>query len=253
MEGRVRAEIVRAAVVVALGVGASFVTSAAIASQAYVKRGKVAAETANEITVKGSARIRVRSDLATWRIRVLGEGRDLRSAFEGLEAAATRVTAFLRERGFRDEEVALSAIETTTHHERDREGRETRVVSGYTLERSVSVRTPEVDRVGAAAGEVTGLLREGVPVASGTPEYLFSKAADLKVQILGEASRDARVRAEQIAANAGFRVGEVRKAQMGVIQILAPDSTEVTSYGTYDTGTRDKDVFVVVTVTFSVL
>ena len=39
---------------------------------------------------------------------------------------------------------------------------------------------------------------------------------------------------------------------MSPIQIVEPDGSDVSSGGTYDTSTVDKDVFVVVTVTFGI-
>ena len=38
--------------------------------------------------------------------------------------------------------------------------------------------------------------------------------------------------------------------RMGVLQITRPNSTDVSSYGIYDTSTIEKDVSVVVTTTF---
>jgi hypothetical protein len=39
---------------------------------------------------------------------------------------------------------------------------------------------------------------------------------------------------------------------MGVMQITAPESTEVSDYGVFDTGTIEKDVTAVVNVSFAV-
>ena len=79
---------------------------------------------------------------------------------------------------------------------------------------------------------------DGVNVASQHPEYYYTKAADLKVQLLGAATKDARARADEIAANSGSRVTEVRRAQMGIVQITQPNSTDVSAGGMYDTTTR---------------
>jgi len=72
------------------------------------------------------------------------------------------------------------------------------------------------------------------------------------IKLLGEASQDARKRADEIVKNAGGSVGEVRSAQMGVLQITEPNSTEVSGTGRYDTSTIEKDISAVVTVTFGV-
>lgn len=252
MDHVVRVQVVGGAAVVALGIVASLVTSSIVASRAYVARGRQESRSAQEITVKGSARLRVRSDLAVWTLSVRGEASDLPGAYGRLETGVERVARFLEERGFPKDAVALSAIDTTEHHERDKEGRETRRIETYTLERSFTVRSTDVDRFAAAAAEATGLLKEGVTVASGSPSYYFTKAADLKVQIMGDASQDARARADQVAARTGCRVAEVRRAHVGPVQIVPPDSVDVSSGGTYDTSTVAKDVTVVVTVTFGI-
>jgi uncharacterized protein len=249
MEYRVRVNMLGAAAVLAAGIAASVVTSTVVASRAYQSRVQQAASQGQEITVRGSARTRVRSDLGVWRIVVSGEGSELQEAFSILERGIARVQGFLSERGFTSGEIALSAIETSTFYGRDSAGRETREVSGYRLERAFTITSAGVERVSAAAGEVTQLLRENIRVASSRPAYYISNLPDLRVQIAGEASRDARQRADEIARGSGARVIAVRRAQMGVIQVTEPNSTEVAGYGIYDTRTIEKDVSVVVTLT----
>lgn len=252
MEHRVRVNILSGAVVVALGVAVSLITSTVVASRAYQSRVKQAAQAGQELTVKGSTRVRVRSDTGVWRIAVRGEGKELSAAFGVLEAGVGRVRAFLAAKGCTAPEISLAAIETTTFYTRDAQGRETREVAGHALERVFTVTSADVDRLAAAAGEVTELLREGVSVSSYRPQFYYGKATDLKIRLLGEATKDARTRADEIAAKAGCRVSEVRRAQMGVIQITEPNSTETSSGGMYDTSTIEKDVSVVVTLTLGV-
>ncbi len=70
--------------------------------------------------------------------------------------------------------------------------------------------------------------------------------------MLGEAAKDAKVRAEKIAASTGNSIGTVRSARMGVMQITAADSTEVSDAGISDTSSIDKDVTAVVNISFAV-
>ncbi len=250
MDRTVRVQIVGGAAVVALGIVASLVTSTVVLSRAYVTGAKERSRSPQEITVKGSARLRVRSDLAVWSITVKGEAEDLPSAYERLSNGVDRVTEFLSARGFAPESVAMSAIDTSTHYARDKEGNETRRVEGYTLDRVVTVKSADVDRFSAAAADATGLLKDGVVLVSGWPSYYVTKASDLKTRIVGDASADARARADQVAERTGCRVSEVRQAHVGPIQIVAPDSVDASGGGSYDTSTISKDVWVVVTVTF---
>jgi hypothetical protein len=71
------------------------------------------------------------------------------------------------------------------------------------------------------------------------------------VDILASAARDARERAKQIAESAGSRVGEARSAQMGVLQITAADSNNVSDYGENDTKSLEKDINAVVYMSFA--
>ncbi len=56
-------------------------------------------------------------------------------------------------------------------------------------------------------------------VSSSRPRFYYTKIADMKVKILGEAAKDAMTRAVEIAKNSGGSVGGVRNVQMGVLQI----------------------------------
>jgi hypothetical protein len=251
-EHRVRVDAGRAALVIALSLTVSLVASVLVASSAYRTRGRLASDAARSITVKGSSRQRVRSDLAVWRIRVQGSGKELALAYAGVEDARAKVQAFLDGARIAGAKVELSPIQTEIHYKPDRSGEPTRTVDSYEMNRTFVVTTGDVEGVAGAAGTVTDLIKDGVLVFSGVPEFTYTKLADMKVAIFGDASRDARTRAEEIARSAGSRVGEVRWAQTSPLQVMKPDSTDVSGGGTYDTQTIEKDVFAVVTLTLAV-
>lgn len=252
MEHHVRFHAVGAAVVVVLGIAASLITSTLLASRAYEARGKQGLQAVREITVRGSARVRVRSDLGEWRIEVAGDGKDLAGAFAVLAQGVERVEAFVKDRGFSPAEVTVSPISTLRNRVRDKDGRDTNQIESYTLERVILVKSQAVDRIASACGDVTALIKDNVRVTSRVPQFYFSKAADLKVRIVGEATQDARARADEMANRSGCRVADVRSVRMGVVQITQPDSIEVSSEGVYDTSTIEKDVSVVVSAIFGI-
>ncbi|MCZ6572965.1 MAG: SIMPL domain-containing protein [Planctomycetota bacterium] len=252
MEYKIRIDLLRSAGIIILGVAVSLVVSTAVAARAYRGRFEDQTRVAQTLDVKGLARKRIRSDVAVWQIVVKGEGAALRDAYDVLDRGMESVLAFLRKREFAEDAIRTGAIGTETHYARDDRGRETRKVESYSLSRTLTVTTGALERVAAAAGKVTELIKQDVLVVSQPPEYYYTRIADLKIELMGLASRDARARAEEIARNAGCTVGEVRAAHMGVLQVTRPHSTEVRSYGIYDTGTIDKDVRAVVTVTFGV-
>jgi len=251
VEYRIRTDLFRPFAVLALAGAVSLVVSVAVAASAYRGRAQDARES-RMLEVKGLAVKRVRSDIGTWYIGVRGEAQELKEAYEKLDGGFQRVRAFLAERGFPEAEVEVAAIRTDVQHRRDWKGVETHDVTGYALHRGITVTSAALDRMAAAAGEVTRFIGEGFLVDSSTPEYHFSGLAGLKIELMGLAARDARMRADQIVGNAGGRIGDLVEAQMGVLQITRPLSTETSSGGVYDTDTIEKDVRAVVTVTFRV-
>jgi len=252
MEYRVRTDLLRSAAVVALGVTVSLIAATAVAARAYRGREADTSRRRQTLAVKGLARQRIRSDIAVWEIEIKGEGAALQAAFAMLEKGRQSVRAFLRARPFDDSEVGIGAIRTETHYARDANGEQTREVAAYTLRGGLTVTSKELQRVAAAAGEVTELIRDGVLVVSQPPSYYYSRLSDLKIELLALASKDARARADAIANHTGCSVADVRDARMGVLQITPPHSTEVRSYGIYDTSTIEKDVRAVVSVTFGI-
>jgi hypothetical protein len=90
-----------------------------------------------------------------------------------------------------------------------------------------------------------------VPISSSEPAYFYSKAGDLKIEMLAEAARDARTRAENILEKAGgSKIGKLRAADMGVININPANSTATSWEGNNDTSSLEKDIITIVHVTF---
>jgi hypothetical protein len=251
-EHHVRVNVFSSALVVGLCVVASVVASMTIAGRSVREAVKEHQRKDQMITVRGSARQRIVSDMAVWRIRVRAESAELAQAYAAIESGAAKVAAFLAAQGFKPTDMEQSAISTETHYARDEKGNPTRRADSYELAQSITVTSGDCAKVAGAARQVTQLIRDGVQVISCLPEFTYSRLPDLRVTILGEAAKDARARADEIARNSGSQIGEVQSAQTGILQLVQPNSTDVSGGGQYDTATIEKDATVVVTLTFAV-
>jgi hypothetical protein len=204
------------------------------------------------ITVTGSAKKRIRSDLVVWSAGVSTQSPQLSDAYKQISDSIPKIRKYLVDKGIPENQIQVSAISTVTLHKQDENGRQLNEISGYSLSQSVSVTSNDVDRISQIAREATELINQGILIESSAPQYYYTKIGDLKVEMLGEAARDAKTRAEQIASSTGNSIGSVRSAKMGVLQITAPDSTEVSDSGMFDTTTIDKDMTAVVNISFAV-
>ena len=204
------------------------------------------------ITVTGSAKKRIKSDLVTWSAGVTYQAPQLSEAYKSLTDNVPRVKQYLIGKGIAENQITISSISTTTLHKQNDNGGESSEISGYSLRQTVDVRSNEVDKIAQIARESTELINQGILLESGSPQYSFTQIGDLKIEMLGEAAKDAKNRAEKIAASTGNSIGAVRSAKMGVMQITAADSTEVSDGGISDTSSIDKDVTAVVNISFAV-
>ncbi|MFI5144352.1 MAG: SIMPL domain-containing protein [Ignavibacteria bacterium] len=211
-----------------------------------VSRGSVT------ITVTGSASKEIRSDLAVWHGSFSASATTLSDAYARLQAANNKVKDYLVSKGFSADKLKFSSINTTTQYLHNDKGVATTQVESYRLSQDVSIESPEVDKVDQLSREATELINQGVEFNSSPPEFLYTKLSDLKVEMIGLASKDAKVRAEQIASSTDNKIGEVRSSKMGVIQINAKNSTDVSDYGMNDVSSLDKTITAVVSMSFSI-
>jgi hypothetical protein len=204
------------------------------------------------ITVTGSAKRRISSDLVLWSAGVSAQASSLTDAYKQLSDNVPRIKQYLLSKGIPEDQMTVSSITTTQQHAKDSEGNETSEITGYVLSQQVEVRSSDVAKIGQIAREATELINQGILIDSAAPRYYYTQIGDLKIEMLGEAAKDAKERAERIAQSTGNSIGSVRSAKMGVLQITAADSTDVSDYGVYDTSTIEKDMTAVVNVSFAV-
>ena len=95
-------------------------------------------------------------------------------------------------------------------------------------------------------------MQTGVSVNNYGPQYYISTLPSLRPQLLEEAMKDAKIRAEAITKAVGGNVGSVESVRAGVFQVTTPDSTMTADGGAYDTSSIEKTVTSTVSVTFAV-
>lgn len=204
------------------------------------------------ITVTGSAKRRIKSDLVSWSAGVTTQSASVTDAYAKLSQELPKIKQYLISKGIPEDQMTVSAIGTVTIKRTTSDGRETQEVIAYSLSQQIGIRSADVDKIAQVAREATELLNEGILIESSAPHFYYTKIGDLKVEMLGEAAKDAKERAEKIAASTGNSIGAVGSARMGVLQITPPDSTEVSDSGMYSTETIDKDITAVVNISFAV-
>lgn len=204
------------------------------------------------IQVKGFAERTITSDIAVWKGRVTARSPNLVSAYNKLQLDAEKVLSYLEEQGIGKEAIDASSVSISIQYKKTEKGVATNVIEGYVLGQTVGLTSSDVSLIAKIATGSTSLIKEGVEFSSYAPQYFYTKLDDMKIELLGEATRNAGLRAEQLAKNSGSEVGTLKYASQGVFQITPVYSTEVSNYGIYDTSTIEKSIKAVVTIEYSI-
>ena len=206
----------------------------------------------NKIMVTGSAKQEITSDMIVWTGSFDAKAPNLIDAYSQLEASKTKVLDYLVKQGAEKDKIVFSSINTNIIYVISPNGLYTNEVDYYDLNQTVTISSKEIEKVTEISRNSTELINEGVQFQSYAPQYLYTKIADLKVTMLAEATKDATKRAEMIAENANSKIGKLRYADMGVIQITPRYSNEVSDYGMNDTYSLEKEITAIVHCEFEI-
>ncbi len=204
------------------------------------------------ITVTGAARQYVTSDLAVWSSSFAAEADSLASAQQKLKADEVRVAAFLKQNGITNGEISAINIQRLKLASKETFGDDDQKKTvGFRLRQTLRVESGNIQQVVELQQKSGSLVEQGVELDDLGIQFIYTKTAEAKIEMLAAATKDARQRAEQIAANGGRKISGLRNARMGVFQITQRNSNETSAEGINDTTSKDKSIRSVISASFS--
>ena len=238
--------------IIILGVCIALATIAAsvILSQALVKIKKFSTEVIN---VTGSAERKIKSDFIVWQTKFSRRELQMTPAYQKLQEDLKTVKSYLMAKGINERDMIVSPVDTEILYKKNEKGNDTNEIEAYRLSQTIEIRSNEVDKITDISRQSTELINQGIELISHSPEYLYTKLPELKLEMLSEATQNAKKRAEQMAAATGNKIGFMRSAKMGVFQITPISSVDVSDWGKNDTPSLEKKVMAVVKVDFSII
>jgi hypothetical protein len=236
----------RSKIVSASIIGASLVLSTLVASWFFYQVKSLG----DTISVTGAAQRVITSDTAKWRVNVsrTAMAAETRDGSVQLKKDLDSLMAYLKKQGFETSSITIAPVMVMPNYNYNDGNR----ITSYNLNQEVIIESKDVQKVTKAAQDVSSLLSAGALLSTTSLEYYYSKLSDVKIEMLAEATKNAQERARRIAESADSDLGPLNSASMGVMQITAVNSVDVTDYGTYDTASLEKQVTAVVRASFRV-
>jgi uncharacterized protein len=210
---------------------------------------------AESISVTGSARRNVSSDLVVWRGSLTVESPTLMAAQALLSQQEGVARSFLTTQGITNTHfhpIAIQRIQVRAAKQSgEAEGETDNSATRFRLSRIIEVRSGDIDTVLSMDSKTSQLVNQGIEFTATPPEFVWTKAGEAKIEMLADAARDARARAEQIVSQGGRSISRMRSAKMGVFQVTPLYSTQNTWDGMNDTTSREKTVTAVVNASYA--
>lgn len=223
-----------------------------ILGRSYLSKGKADPK----INVIGMGEESFDSDLIVWNASFSRNDFDLQSAYATLNNDLKQLKSYLKKKGVSEKDIIIEAanIEKQYSYDYDDQGNLMSTnFDGYRITQNVKVQSKNVDLVEKVSREVSELINAGIELNSQSPEYYYTKMADLKLKMIEKATIDARKRAEKIAENGGGSLGNLKNADMGVFQITAENSSEDYEWGgSFNTSSRRKTAHITIRLTYEV-
>lgn len=234
-------------------IGLSVIIAAFAFANAYQNRNKGN----NTISVTGLGSKDFVSDLIVWDGSFSSKNMNLKDAYADLDTKRETIKSYLAAQGIQPSEIIFSAISVNEEFENEYDKDGWKVIkatfTGYRLQQDVQIESNNVDKVEKVSREISELIKMGVSLNSELPRYYYTKLAELKIQMIEEATKDANMRARKIAESAGSGVGRLKSAGLGVFQIIAQNSADDYSWGgSFNTSSKRKTATITVRLEYEV-
>lgn len=204
----------------------------------------------NNIIVTGSAYKIVKSDSARMEFEISERNATKQSAYNAVKKQLPIVKKYLMDKGITD--IDVSASNGYYSYKYLPNGNVTNETAYYNLSQPIVIKSNDVQKIKEISSEIQSLLDQGIDINVTNTEYFYSGLSELKVDLLKEATKDAKDRATGMLRATHNRPGKIQSVNMGVFQITPVDSTNVSDMGINDTSSIDKKVTAVANVVFRI-
>lgn len=177
------------------------------------------------VSVVGLAEKDFNSDLIVQSFTISVEDQNKKDGYAKIKKAKETVENYLKSNGVDLKDVSFKNVSSNEEQEYiyDRAAqRSFYQFKCYSFSQSVRIESKDIEKIENL--NLSDLLDEDMQIDVYEPSYYYTKLSDLKIEMLANATKDAKERAETIVKNAGGELGGLKVSNMGVFQITSPNS-----------------------------
>jgi len=228
----------------------AIIISSLALGNAYLNRNKKD----GTVSVTGLGQSNFTSDLIVWEASFSQTHYQLKNAYSNLQNNKNAIITYLVSKGINSNDIVFNAVTTHKNTKQNYSSNGDFIGSeftGYTLNQTVQIESKDVEKIEKISREVTELLNQGIQLYSSAPRYYYTKLDELKIEMISQATENARLRAERIAENSKSSLKDLVVAKMGIFQITGQNSNEDYSWGgAYNTSSKEKTATITMKLTY---
>jgi len=229
--------------------GVYIMISAIIWSVAYLNRYNT---NDKSISVIGVAYRDVEANAAEWNITIKSKGNSRKSSYAKAKRDKGRIVEFLVTSGFSNKDIKFTSYRTDPVYKYVK-GEKTDKAINYTTTVGVTLENDNVWKVSSAhQGLNEYIIENDIYLSRDEISYMYTELEDLKIEMLADATDNAKVRAEALGNIRGAKIGKIIDAGQGSFQINQRNDFSVSWGGNYDTSSIKKTIRSTVNTVFEV-
>ncbi|MDQ5954661.1 MAG: uncharacterized protein QG583_589, partial [Patescibacteria group bacterium] len=202
------------------------------------------------ISTTGSAKKAVTSDKVKWitsitRATTISK---IKEGYTNIDADLKEVKNFLIASGIPETEITVAPVWMNEVYEQYQSADKK-----YNLTQNIEINSADVAKIDNLSKNTNSLIiNKGILFSTNSLEYYYSKLPEVRVELLADAVLDAKARAQKLAEAGGKSIGTLKSASSGVVQVMSPNSIDVSDYGMYNTSTIEKEIMITVKGSFQI-
>ena len=173
------------------------------------------------VTVRGLSEREVAADLVVWPLSFTVGNNDLKTLQSDIIEKTDITVNFLNEYGLSDEDFTIQAPKITDNSVNPYIDKD-RISYKYIGKVTVMVRSGKIEAVKNANKDSLKLAGDGITINQdydGMMNFEFTGLNSIKPEMIAEATKNARLAAEQFARDSGSKVGKIKNATQGLFSI----------------------------------
>ena len=235
--------------------GISLAIGMSVAAFIFGVQAKQIGSSKQTITVKGLAEQPINATNAQWQITAYAYGDTFEQALANIRKERPALEKYLTTFGFTPANLSMGTEEVSANfvYVTNDKGDKVEQQQGYKASQTVFIASEQLDFFQAARAKLVEYEAQNHKISAQEPQFLVGNLDQVKLDLIGAATKNAKLRANEFAKNGDVKIGTMRTASQGTFDILpAMGESDDSGGGTYDKTTVAKLARVVVTIEYNI-